>query len=479
MGQHTVPRRAVTPGKAPPARGDDAGKTSPLVPRLADIAKPLPVVPLGVKVDEGGLAGQGGIRRPAVLLPMRTVGGIVMEIGQNTLPRDGLDAVGHGIRAGEPAPIVQLSVHHQVGQKVRSGLLRRDAVHADVAEAVVGKGGGVALGLTAPANVGVQMDDLLVPLPKVTNEPHVVQTDIPVLQRFRVAKLNGLPRTSRDRQTAHARVVLSEIVNICIPARENGHGSNLSLHRNGGHVRRPKLPRRGIGGKSRRPVRIVKTGEHPPPERRLPTGVVALAEAVIVPQKRRRSHLEGGIPREKHLTAYAKLQGHFGSRAEGGLVEVPDVAAGIVDESVAQDQSHGILPRSQRHLVLVKVHQVLGVGEVGRQESPRQTTAVEVQLVHTADRHPQSRGGLGIHGQLPTEAVSRHVTLKGIVVGGRTDIGLTEGHENYLLGECKLKTLGTSYGKMPPCSLKLWNYSPKTTLWQRPHRQPFSSPSPS
>ena len=83
------------------------------------------------------------------------------------------------------------------------------------------------------------MDDLLVPLPVLADKPDVIQTDVPILQSLGEAQFDLLPRPTLNRQAAHPRVVLPEIVNKAVPARENSHGLDLPLYRNGGHIRHP------------------------------------------------------------------------------------------------------------------------------------------------------------------------------------------------------------------------------------------------
>ena len=434
MGQHTVPRGAVAPGKSPAPRRDNTGKTSLPVLGLAYVAQPLTVVAFGIKIDEGGLTGQSRVRRPAVLLAVRAVGGEMVEVGQDAPTGDLLDLIRHGIRAGKSAPILHLGVHDQVGQEIGGGLLGRDAVHADIAEAVVGEGGGIGLHPFTLADIGVQMDDILVPLPEVTDEPHVVQTDIPVLQSLGETQLDLLPRLPLDRETEKPRVVLSEIVNKALPTRENGHRRDLPLHRDGGNIRHPQFSRRRLGGYGKGPRAIVKIGELPPLDFRLAAGVIALTEAVVVPQDGGGRYLEGSVPREQNRPVRTDhLQGHLGRGTEGGLVKVPDIPAGVVHKAIAKDQTHGVGTLLQSDLVLVIVHQILGVGEVGGQESLRQPLTVEVQLIDTADRHPQGRGGLVRNGHLTAEAVGGDVIFKGIARGRRANVGLAERHDRNLL----------------------------------------------
>ena len=74
-------------------------------------------------------------------------------------------------------------------------------------------------------------------------------------------------------------------------------------------------------------------------------------------------------------------EGHLGRAAEPGLVEVPDMAARIVLEPVAQPQAQHVLARLQRQLVGIVIDDIVGIADVGGQRPFGDPPPVEVQLV--------------------------------------------------------------------------------------------------
>ena len=60
---------------APAAGGHDAGQRARIALRLADVAQPLAVALFRAEVEQDVLAGERSVRRPAVLLALRAIGG--------------------------------------------------------------------------------------------------------------------------------------------------------------------------------------------------------------------------------------------------------------------------------------------------------------------------------------------------------------------------------------------------------------------
>lgn len=120
------------------------------------------------------------------------------------------------------------------------------------------------------------------------------------------------------------------------------------------------------GRQSRLPAAVVKAGAFHPAA---PAGVVVLAEPVIVEQHRGGRGAETVIAFQRPLrpigAGVGQPEGHLGRAAEPGLVEVPDMAARIVLEPVAQPQAQHVLARLQRQLVGIVIDDIVGIADVG------------------------------------------------------------------------------------------------------------------
>lgn len=203
------------------------------------------------------LAGQRGVGRPAIFLPLGAVGREVIEVSQIRAAGQLLERIHCGIGAGEAAPLLQIGVHDHIGEQIGRGLLRGDAGDQHILEAVVGEGGGVGLLSLTLADIHVPMDQ------GVIAKPDVAHGQLAVLQVFAVEQLHPLASLAADGQAADTRAVLSEIVAVAVPLGEDGYGFQLV-----GDHDRLRLAETGLapghgGGQRWLPAAVVKAGSVP------------------------------------------------------------------------------------------------------------------------------------------------------------------------------------------------------------------------
>ena len=162
-----------------------------------------------------------------------------------------------------------------------------------------------------------------------------------------------------------------------------------------------------------------------------------LAEAIVVKGN-------GGGRRPEALVAFkpghlavgadpADGHGELGRAPEGRLVKIPDVAAGIVLEAVAQHNADDVFSGLQGQRVGVVIDDVVRVGDVRRQRALGPALPVEKQLIKPAgaDDHPGHRRGLQREGF--AEAGGGHEMGQGAVIRGGTEKMLWKLHKIALL----------------------------------------------
>ncbi len=325
-------------------------------------------------------------------------------------------------------------MHHHIGQQLRRSLLRRDAGHLHIAEAVIHKGGGIAL-LPLTAGIGIQMDNVLVVVPAAgfVGKPAVIQIEAAIQQLLRMAQLDLLPGRRIDRQPAHTGIRYTEIVHKAVVLRPDLDRPALLSHQDRLRLTPAQHTARRAYRDNRLPAAVVETRLIPAGQ--LPAGIVGLAETIIVRQQRRRCRAERGIA-EQHLlptgrVCIGQLQRQLRRAAVGRLVKLPRIAAGIVLKTIAQPYADHIFPRLQRKCVLIIIHQVIRVADIRCQPPLGAALPVDVQLIEAA--HGNTQPALaGRRRKATADIRCRHRRLKGIVCHGGLHKGCRKIHRSFL-----------------------------------------------
>ena len=286
------------------------------------------------------LGGQGSVCGPAVLFPLGAVGGEVVEISQIRPAGELLKLVDGFTGAGEITPDLQIGIHNHIGQQIFRCLFGGDAGDQDVAEAVVSEFGGIAFRAVtlADVNISVEQGEIPLPQPFIPMEPDVFQIQGVVgLYPFAVYQVNLLAGRAGDVQTADTGSVDTEVVPETVTLRRDGHRLQFLGDHNGFCFAESGFTP-GHGSRNGEiPAGVIKiSGEQ---AEILQPGIKILTEAVVVKGDTGGSGTETLVGFDAlHVSVGigpGKGHGKLGCTPIGQFVKVPDVAAGVVLQTVA------------------------------------------------------------------------------------------------------------------------------------------------
>ena len=160
-----------------------------------------------------------------------------------------------------------------------------------------------------------------------------------------------------------------------------------------------------------------------------------LAEAVVIEGDAGGGGAEGGVGFDASLRP-GKAQGELGRAPAGELIEVPDIAAGVILQTVAQQHRHNVLSRLQGQVVDIVIEDMIRIADVRGESALGIADTVDIQLIKAAgsDDHLACSRFRYLKG-LP-EAGGRNVVLKGIIRGSATDeiSGIFHGAASFPVG---------------------------------------------
>ena len=226
VGEHTVPGRAVAPFIAPAAGGNDPRQGAFLVLRRPDIPQPFPIAGFRAEVHQGMFGRDSSVSGPAVLFPMGAVGGEIEEVGKGGAAGEKLEQVGGLIGTGEAAPLLQIGVHHLIGEKLRGGLFRGDARYMDIAESIIGKTGEIFFQAATPAGIVVFLHKSRAGIAAVS-EIDVVSIQDPVMEPFSVIGDDYLAGSAVYPQHCATGSIHAEIIQPAVSAGGDGNRRDL------------------------------------------------------------------------------------------------------------------------------------------------------------------------------------------------------------------------------------------------------------